>query len=441
MTFDDKSPPELELIDGSRPLRHTFSTWLHFVLTLIFTLLKLPFHLTWHYVLCRRRSPLVSIGRHPLAQISIVLTKWSFGNTFLPPSRLLYAAQLFLRNDPWIERIELESGLRAVWVRPPDTERSRDDVVLYWIHGGAFTYDILGANMRFYKQLARQVNEDPARPLQFSIFLLDYHLAPEKMYPSQLIELDAGYRHLTRTLGLDPAKICLGGDSAGGNLVVSFLLHLAKSNPDLPIDSDPLPRPGSVLLLSPFLSLVPLPSRPSRVSTLHSSVDCIETPSVTVGAYHYLNLTPPFNAGPSWNPLRWISLVEPEMPRLGLEMVDPRFRNPYVNPDSEVLREQHWDWYASALPQNVCIVYGGMEVLVDDIKAFVAALRRVGLDPTEVLEPYKTHDWPMFDYSIPFCSRNVAGGKGSKNPKHGLEKMAQFLRDAHTEQGSVSFTK
>lgn len=69
-------------------------------------------------------------------------------------------------------------------------------------------------------------------------------LAPEKVYPSQLIELQAGYEYLTKTVGVDSSRICIGGDSAGGNLVASFLLHLVKPNEKLPIPSTPLANPG-----------------------------------------------------------------------------------------------------------------------------------------------------------------------------------------------------
>lgn len=69
-------------------------------------------------------------------------------------------------------------------------------------------------------------------------------LAPENIYPSQLIELQAGYQYLTQNLGINPEKICLGGDSAGGNLVTSFLLHLVKPNPKLPRTGSTLAKPG-----------------------------------------------------------------------------------------------------------------------------------------------------------------------------------------------------
>lgn len=56
------------------------------------------------------------------------------------------------------------------------------------------------------------------RKIQFSIFLLDYELAPESFYPSQLIETLAGYSYLVNHLNIKPSRICLSGDSAGGNL-------------------------------------------------------------------------------------------------------------------------------------------------------------------------------------------------------------------------------
>ena len=68
-----------------------------------------------------------------------------------------------------------------------------------------------------------------------SVFFLDYRLAPEYKYPSQLIETLAGYHYLVNSLGISESKIVLGGDSAGANLASAFLLHLARPNPAIKV--------------------------------------------------------------------------------------------------------------------------------------------------------------------------------------------------------------
>lgn len=76
-----------------------------------------------------------------------------------------------------------------------------------------------------------------------SVFFLDYRLAPEYKYPSQLIETLAGYHYLVNSLGIPESKIVLGGDSAGANLASAFLLHLARPNPVIKVPESLGPTP------------------------------------------------------------------------------------------------------------------------------------------------------------------------------------------------------
>lgn len=112
--------------------------------------------------------------------------------------------------------------------------------------------------------------------------------------------------------------------------------------------------------MSPWLSLLPLASRPSRSSQTHSGLDFLTTPSVTLGAYQYLGVEVPFRAGPSWNPLRWFGLVRDEMPKLEDEngAANEKFDDMYVSPGPETV--QNWDLYGKALPHDgkTCVVWG-----------------------------------------------------------------------------------
>ena len=68
-------------------------------------------------------------------------------------------------------------------------------------------------------------------------------LAPDYKYPSQLIEVLAGYHYLVNTLGISEDKICVCGDSAGGNLAAAFLLHLARPHPAVTVPASLGPTP------------------------------------------------------------------------------------------------------------------------------------------------------------------------------------------------------
>ncbi|GAA5895725.1 alpha/beta hydrolase [Sporobolomyces salmoneus] len=423
-------PTTLKLVDGSPHRGYRVLGVLHFLLAFVALLIKLPFYLLYHYVLFRNRSTLVKIGRNPLAEVINHVAKEIFNNFPLSGSRAVFATQLFLRRDKWIERITTDEGVKGVWIRRPGTDRRDDDLVLYFLHGGAFNHDIVGASLPFYKSLVLDLNQHPENPRRFSLFVLDYHLAPEKIYPSQLIELEAGYRYLTQTLGIEPERICLGGDSAGGNLVSSFLLHLVKPNPRLGHISPPLEKPGSVLLMSPWTSLLPLASRPSRTSSAHAALDFLMTPAVTLGAYQYLGLEAPFAAGPSWNPLKWFGILQDEMPHLENENeINGAFDDPYLSPGPETVGKQDWDWYRKAFPGEgkTCVIWGGMEIFADDIEAFVGALKSVGMNPVKIYHAEKCHDWPLFDYTFPFLSQTKTGGESSKFD-FGLKEMAAYLR-------------
>lgn len=99
--------------------------------------------------------------------------------------------------------------------------------------------------------------------------LVDYELSPEHQYPSAIIETLAAYHHLVNELKIPESRICLAGDSAGGNIAAALMLHLARPNPNItvPAAHGPTPgQPGSALLISPFISLVSsLPSRQANI--------------------------------------------------------------------------------------------------------------------------------------------------------------------------------
>jgi acetyl esterase/lipase len=93
-----------------------------------------------------------------------------------------------------------------------------------WIHGGAW---ISGS----------KENVDPyARILAshgYTVVALDYTVAPEAIYPTALMQLNAALGYLVdnaRDLNIDPDRIVLAGDSAGSNLASQ--LAIVATSPD-----------------------------------------------------------------------------------------------------------------------------------------------------------------------------------------------------------------
>jgi acetyl esterase/lipase len=84
-------------------------------------------------------------------------------------------------------------------------------------------------------------------------FLISSHLAltPDSPLPTQLKQANAALSHLL-SKGISPANIVVGGDSAGGNLVLqlaSHILHPLPSIPAPPVLAQPL---AGAMLISPW---------------------------------------------------------------------------------------------------------------------------------------------------------------------------------------------
>ena len=131
--------------------------------------------------------------------------------------------------------------LSATWLRAPGVRRDR---VLLFFHGGGFTIGSATSHRGIAARLSAAAG--------CSVLLPEYRLAPEHHFPAPVADSAAAYEYLTKGQNLAPAHIAFGGDSAGGNLVLSTMLALRERN-------EPLPRAG--VLLSPWLDLtVSLPS-------------------------------------------------------------------------------------------------------------------------------------------------------------------------------------
>ena len=92
--------------------------------------------------------------------------------------------------------------------------------VLLYLHGGGFTI----GNLETHDSLCRQI----ARRSGAAVLALDYRLAPEHRFPAAVDDAWATMRWLAEhagTLGLDPARLAVGGDSAGGTLAAVCALH------------------------------------------------------------------------------------------------------------------------------------------------------------------------------------------------------------------------
>jgi epsilon-lactone hydrolase len=115
-----------------------------------------------------------------------------------------------------------------------DTSPEAGRVILY-LHGGAF---VAASPYTHGLLLAKLCRVAGARGLY-----VDYRLAPEHPFPAAGDDCLAGYRYLLEQ-GIDPARIVIAGDSAGGNLTVGTALRARDSG---------LPLPAALVAISPVL--------------------------------------------------------------------------------------------------------------------------------------------------------------------------------------------
>jgi acetyl esterase len=118
----------------------------------------------------------------------------------------------------------------------PETDR-----LLVWLHGGGW---IVG-DIPTFDRVARTL----ANASGLKVLLVEYRLAPEHHWPVQIGDADAvvGWARSaagSAQLAIDPARVVLGADSAGGQLAVVAARHAR---------SDGLPGLRALLLAYPAL--------------------------------------------------------------------------------------------------------------------------------------------------------------------------------------------
>ena len=92
--------------------------------------------------------------------------------------------------------------------------------VLLYLHGGGFTVGSVATHASLCRHLAHLA--------QVAVLSVDYRLAPEYKFPTAVNDAWDALQWLhaqASALGLDPARIAIGGDSAGGTLSIVTALQ------------------------------------------------------------------------------------------------------------------------------------------------------------------------------------------------------------------------
>lgn len=184
-----------------------------------------------------------------------------------------------------------------------------------------------------------------------AIFALEYSLVPDACFPIQLQQAKAGYEYVL-SITKDSSKICVGGDSAGGLIVLSLLLQLARSSKS-ELELKKL-RPGMALLISPWATLVSLKDRNTRS-------DYLDIASLRTYARQY--------AGPK------ISVHDPLIS--AGQCKDPKL------------------WIRASPSRGFGILFGEEEVFAPQIRDLAALLQSAGADVAIREAKGEIHCWPV----------------------------------------------
>lgn len=117
--------------------------------------------------------------------------------------------------------------------RPARLYDTRPDAVdrpcLLYLHGGGWVQGGIDTHDGLCGQIALEAG--------IRVIALDYRLAPEHPFPAGPDDVLAAFRALQvepARWGVDPARLAVGGDSAGGNLTAVLMHDLAEAGQPMP---------------------------------------------------------------------------------------------------------------------------------------------------------------------------------------------------------------
>ncbi|KAL4738290.1 Alpha/Beta hydrolase protein [Aspergillus similis] len=152
------------------------------------------------------------------------------------------------------ERLQ-KPGFAGYWVYRDKSIESRledADLVLFHLHGGGY---VMGHPLDNAPELLLIAEALSRRNHTVAVFSLEYTLVPTAPLPTQLDQTIAAYTWLVSELHINPSKLYLIGESAGGHLILSLLNTLyERSSSQVPLA---LPKPAAVFLISPWVNLNP----------------------------------------------------------------------------------------------------------------------------------------------------------------------------------------
>jgi acetyl esterase/lipase len=159
-------------------------------------------------------GPMPSTDVHPdLRRVARLAPRSMIGPRSLRLIRTL-SSLVRVKDLDGVEALTLGSGVRVRLHRPVGVEQPGPALV--WIHGGGY---VIGTAQQDDALCRRFVRE-----LGVTVAAVDYRLAPEHPYPAPLEDCYSALTWLAGLPAVDPARVAIGGASAGGGLAAALAL-------------------------------------------------------------------------------------------------------------------------------------------------------------------------------------------------------------------------
>lgn len=144
-----------------------------------------------------------------------------------------FGAMAQLPEGLTVESIDI-AGLPAELLTPKGADTAR---ALLYLHGGGYCSGSPTSHRALASKLATAIGAVALVP--------HYRLAPEARFPAAVDDAVKAYRHLLGD-GIEPGRIVIAGDSAGGGLTIATAIAIRDSG---------LPQPACLFAISPWVNL------------------------------------------------------------------------------------------------------------------------------------------------------------------------------------------
>ena len=205
-----------------------------------------------------------------------------------------------------------------------------------------------------------------------ALFALEYDLAPEAVYPTQLQQTLRGYDYVLSQVQ-DSSRICVSGDSAGATLILSMLLQKSMGS------GERRNLPGLATMISPWVTLV--------------SVRNQDTPS------DYLNAD-------------------------SLHLYGNQYAGPMASLDDPLVSPgkcKDVEWWRRASPiHGWSFFVGSEEVFAPETRGLIKTLEKAEVNVDVHEEKGSIHAWPVASLFL---------GRNRDERQHGLRNIVKIIRN------------